>query len=135
MAVLDTRPQSVDLYHYAGDTLTVQIRAPSSLVAGKTWTAQVRSTRQATVVDATFAITVPTVTDGPAYLVMTSVDTARLPAELGTPIRVIKGTGAEATAVMIQTYQGVWDCQVRATSGTDPVTTLVSGAIKIEADV
>ena len=44
MAVLDTRPQVVDIAHYGGDTLTIRVAAPFSLVDGKEWHSQIRST-------------------------------------------------------------------------------------------
>lgn len=129
MASLDTRPDTVDITHYAGDTLTIKVTAPDALVAGRGWTAQIRADRAATTVDASFTITPPTVADGPAYLVLPAAESARL-AGTGTRKRVVRS----GVAVLVATYSGVWDCQVADPLG-DPVTTLVQGSITIEADV
>jgi hypothetical protein len=126
MATLDTRPDTVDINHYAGDTLTLAIRAPSSYVAGRVWSASVRSTRSAATIDASFSVIVPTVTDGPAYITLSSADTALL----GNMGIMVPGAGG----LSVKTYTGVWDVQVKHPSG-DPVSTLVQGIIKIEADV
>ena len=126
MATLDTRPDTVDILHYAGDTLTLAIRAPSAYIAGRVWSASVRSTRSAATVDATFDIIEPTVVDGPAYVTLTSADTALL-GGLGV---MVPGDGG----LSVKTYTGVWDVQVKHPSG-DPVSTLVQGIIKIESDV
>ena len=110
---LDSTPGRVDLVGYAGDTLTVTITAPDTLVAGKVWAAQVRATRDpGAPVDATFTITPPAVADGPAYVVLAADDTALLAA-----------TGE---------YAGQWDCQV---SNAVETRTLAQGSITIKVDV
>lgn len=118
MATLDTSPKIVDLIGYAGDTLTVMVTAATAVIAGRVWTAQIRASAGAASVDATFTITVPTVTDGPAFLVLPASETARL---------FSSGVG--------KVYAGVWDCQLAPAGGGDPVTTLVQGRITIPADV
>lgn len=131
MADVDTRPEVVNITHYAGDTLTISVTAPASVVEGQVWSAQVRPSRDPTApLDATFTITPPTVADGPAFLVLSSVDCARL---AGTGV-VVQRTW-KGTTYAVQTYTGEWDCQVAAPGGPDPVRTLVQGTLTIEADV
>lgn len=128
---LDARPDNVPVKGYAGDTLTIVITAPDALVAGRQWAAEVRADRTSeTAPDATFTITPPSVVDGPAYLVLTSAQTAALLA-LGTARRTARAGGVYA---MAQSYNGEWDCQLSA-AGTDPVTTLVQGSLTIDVDV
>lgn len=129
--VLDTTPQQVDINHYGGDTLTIRVTAPDSLVAGRNWAAQVRKTATATTVDATFTITPPEVPDGPAYLVLSSADCSRL-LGIGTTVRVKDAnTGLYAAQ---QQYTGFWDCQL-SVAGADPVTTIVKGGITLVLDI
>lgn len=130
MGTLDVRPESVDILGYAGDTLTITVVAPASLVNAKAWTAEIRSAIDATTVDAEFVITPPTVADGPAYLVLDAA-TTRLLASSGV-LRKIRTR--EGTTVEVLRYKGVWDCQVSA-AGLDPVRTLVKGTISIDQDV
>lgn len=144
MAVLDTRPDVVDLSHYGGDTLTITITAPSYLVSGMEWTAQIRGAREAVGVDAEFDITPPTVTDGPAFLVLTAAECRRLIDAGGVLVQVQQqrtvrlGPTTNALAAVpriLQRYSGVWDCQIAPFTGGDPVRTLVQGAITIDLDV
>lgn len=130
MSVLDVRPQSVDVLGYAGDTLTIQITAPAALVDGQTWSAEVRSSESATTVDATFDVIPPTVSDGPAYIVLDAADTRRL-AGTGVLRRI---RTREGTTQEVIRYKGVWDCQV-SNAGADPVRTLVKGTLVIDQDV
>jgi hypothetical protein len=118
MATLNSSPDLVDLVGYAGDTLTVTVTAPTSFIAGRVWAAQIRATAGASGVDATFIITPPTVTDGPATLVLPAAETARL---------FSSGVG--------KVYAGVWDCQLAPAGGGDPVTTLAQGRLTIGGDV
>jgi hypothetical protein len=129
---IDTRPQEVDIAAYGGDTLTIQITAPTSLVTGMDWNAQVRKDRNpSTPIDASFLIT-PPVGSGPAAVVLSSVDTARL-AGTGT---IRRSTNPQTGATQqIQTYTGVWDCQISDPTNPDPVITLVQGTITLDADV
>lgn len=126
---IDTRPDSVDIIHYAGDTLTIQITAPGSITDGKTWLAQVKASRDSDVVDAEFVITPPQTSGGPALLVLETEETARLIGNAAV-VRVRDG----ATARTVRRYVGEWDCQV-SVNGDDPVTTLVQGTLTIEQDV
>jgi hypothetical protein len=130
MVVLDVRPDSIDVLGYAGDTLTLAVVAPASLVDGKTWKAEIRSAESSSVVDASFAITPPTVADGPAYLVLDS-ETTRLLAGTGVLRRIRSRDG---TTYEVIRYKGVFDCQV-SVNGSDPVRTLVKGTLSIDQDV
>lgn len=112
MAGISAVPQTVDVAGYVGDTLTIVVTAPSALVDGLGWSAQIRSANDATEVAATFAITPPTVADGPAYLVLST---------------------AASTALGV--FSGVWDVQVAAAGGVDPVITLARGKFTQEMDV
>lgn len=112
MTALTNVPMVQDLIAYAGDTLSFTITAPASAVAGLVWKAQVRQSSKAETVDATFVIVPPSVADGPAQVTLLAVDTARL-----------------------GDYYGVWDCQVSAPGGGDPVRTLARGNFTCEGDV
>lgn len=123
MAQLDTRPQVVDIAHYAGDTLTLQITAPSGLISGMDWTAQIRGNRESGQVDAAFTIT-PTGTG--ATLTLSAAESRRL-AESGAQTNSARG--------QVLRYTGAWDVQVAAPGGGDPVTTLAQGTLTIDLDV
>lgn len=112
MPNIDTRPTVVDIDHYAGDTLTLHVKVPSEVVAGRTWKAQVRSRRDTQRLDAEFAV----VPDGTgASIILLNVDCQRL-AKRGK-------------------YSGFWDVQLAQADGSDPVTTLAYGEIRIHPDV
>lgn len=130
MGTLDTRPEHVEAYAYAGDTFTITIVAPSALVSGMVWKAELRSSIDAVTVDATFDITEPTVADGPAYIVLDSA-TTRLLASTGVLQRVKSREGKIVEAIR---YNGIFDCQI-SNAGTDPVRTLVKGTLAIDQDV
>jgi len=117
MSGLSTAPKSVPLTGYGGDTLTFSITAPDALVAGRDWLGQVRATRDASEVLATFDITPPTVADGPAYVTL--------------PGSVTHDLVANAPSL---NFNGVWDVQISA-AGADPITTLVQGTLTIGPDV
>jgi hypothetical protein len=130
MADLDTVPMRKDVAAYAGDTLTLKVVAPATLVGGMTWAAQVRSAPGAPDIDATFSIIEPTVANGPAYLTLSSAQTSGLFARRATSVRkMVDGRAVETVA-----YTGVWDCQV-SDNGADPVRTLVRGMLTLELDV
>lgn len=116
MAVLRTAPETVDLIGYGGDTLTIQVQAPTAFIDGRVWSAQVRDTTTDATAAASFTVTEPTEVDGPAFVVLASEDTARL------------------TAGVAQ-YVGLWDVQVAPAGGGDPVTTLARGKITLTGDV
>lgn len=131
MAELTTIPNVVNVRHYGGDTLYIYVKAPPELTDAKEWSAQVRANRLATVVDATFTITpsagagLPTTLMLPAAVVRDLLDDA-------TQIRVKDSAGQYA---MVMRYQGVWDVQIAAAGGTDPVQTLAQGTLTIDLDV
>lgn len=112
MTDIDTRPQEINIDHYAGDTLTLHVKVPALVVDGRTWTGQVRSRRDSQKVDATFQIT--ETVEG-ADVVLLNVDCQEL-AKRGK-------------------YTGFWDVQLAAPDGSDPVTTLAYGEIRIHPDV
>lgn len=130
MASVSTVPTVVDIVTYAGDTFDLEIRAAAEVTDGKQWNAEIRADRDAAPVDATFAITVPTESGGPAYLRLTAADSARL--ARGAP--VVQKRMPDGSTRAVQQYSGVYDCEV-SLAGSDPVRTLVQGTIKIELDV
>jgi hypothetical protein len=108
----DTRPQTVDIHHYGGDTLSIHIKIDAAVVAEREWSAQVRSRRGGSHVDATFII-LPD--EHGAYVQLKAEDTLRLSAR--------------------NVYTGFWDVQLAPAGGGDPVTTLVEGTLRIYPDV
>ena len=130
MAKLSTAPQTVDVDAYAGDTLTIQVTAPDALVAGREWSAQVRSAADSALVDAEFTITPPSVADGPAYLILPSDVTAAL--VTGGTLTTMLASGR---TIVEGKYVGVWDVQLAPAGGGDPVTTLARGTLIITGDV
>ena len=109
---INYRPKIVDIYGYAGDTLTLRITVTDpSLVDDGEWAAQVRQKRAQEPVSATFVITMESET----------VALLTLPA---------------ATTAALQGFKGQWDCQVtQPATPTDVVRTLVQGAISFDPDV
>lgn len=133
MAVtIDTRPKVVDITAYGGDTLTIKVTAPVAITNGMVWNAQLRADREdATPVDATFTITPPNPpTDPAAYLVLKSADCRRL---IGTGTVLTRRT--KAGVVTVQSYTGVYDCEIKHPTNPDPVTTLVQGTLTLDMDV
>lgn len=129
MAVIDTRPDTVDIIHYGGDTLTIRVEAPAGVTDGMDWAAQVKASRDVDVVDAEFDITPPVTPGGPAYLVLPSAVCKALTATGAVAREMVDGRMA-----VVQRYTGEWDVQVSA-AGSDPVRTLAQGALTIELDV
>ena len=112
MTILSTLPQVVDVDHYAGDTLTMHVLCPTEVIAGRTFSAQVRANKSATKIDATFGVLLtPTGCD----IVLFSADSREL---------TRRGD-----------YEGFWDVQLAAAGGADPVTTLAYGELRIHLDV
>jgi hypothetical protein len=109
---IDSRPTVIDIDHYAGDTLTLHVKVPAQIVAGRTWTAQVRSRPDSQRLDASFTIIENA--EGADVVLMTA-DCQRL-ARRGK-------------------YVGQWDVQLAMPDGSDPVTTLAYGRITIHPDV
>lgn len=136
MATLDTRPQIVDITCLGGDTLTIIVNAPFALTQGKEWLAQVRLSRDAPTVDATFTITPSTADGTPSYVMLPAADTARLAGTGVVVSREIKNLmGRVSRLASIQQYVGVYDVQISAAGGADPVNTLAQGTLTIEMDV
>ena len=131
MTTLDFTPKVVNLKCHAGDTASFRVFASTAFVAGRVWTAQVRSASGSALVDATLQVVPPTVTDGPAYLTLTSADSARL-AAMGNGVQVMRLTGGGEAPVL---YSGVWDCQVAPVGGGDPTNTVAHGSVTISGDV
>lgn len=130
MTLLDLRPQVVDVYGYAGDTLEIILIVPTSYIAGRTFKAQVRPAAGSTTLDAEFVITEPVEVNGPAYLRIPSAVTRSLVDSGGALVRVRN----EGTTRSVMRYAGVWDCQL-SLGGLDPVRTVVKGALSIDLDV
>lgn len=118
MTDIDTRPTVVNIFHYAGDTLTMQINTNGLFGAG-TWTGQVRAQRDQPV-DATFTIT-PNAEGASAVL---SAADAEALSMLGVPVTV--------DGIPYTRYTGVYDIQV--TEGA-VVATVVRGTITVDSDV
>jgi len=112
MPTLDSRPQVVNINHYAGDTLTLHVKAEAEFIAGRVWKAQVRSRRDSQRLDAEFLIYE---TAEGADVVLASADCQRL-AKRGS-------------------YRGFWDVQLSETDGSDPVQTVAHGEMNILTDV
>jgi hypothetical protein len=123
--VLSTIPDAVDVHHYGGDTLPLLIECPASYVAGRDWNAQVRSSRDAAEVDATFVVTAGATADE-TYLTLPGAVVAELLATKGVQVRV--------DGKLILRYTGVWDAQV-SDGGLDPISTVAQGALIIDQDV
>jgi hypothetical protein len=128
MVVLKMVPEKVDIQGWAGDTTrTVSVSVPTAFIAGRVWSAQVRSSADSTRIDATFVVVEPTVTDGPAQVYLRAEDTARLVAEQTAGVARFSSVGGG--------YTGVWDLQLAPAGGGDPTTTLVYGEVSILSDV
>jgi hypothetical protein len=112
MPNIDTRPQVINIDHYAGDTLTLHIQVDSAIVAGRTWRAQVRSRPDSQKLEAEFDIVEET---WGADVILLHADCQRL-ARRGK-------------------FTGFWDVQLAESDGSDPVTTLAYGELRIHPDV
>ena len=120
---IDTRPEVVDIRHYAGDTLSIRVNAPSEFVAGREWSAQVRSDREVSQVDAVFDVAV----DATGAVLTLTAEQTRTLASGGALVRM--------TRASVMRYTGEWDVQVSGPGGTDPVTSLAQGRLTIDLDV
>lgn len=127
---ISTEPQVVNIKHYGGDTLTVKITVPAGYADGLDWDAQVRSVRNAATVDATFLIQQPAAPGDPGYITLLAAECARL-IGMGT---TRKERAPDGSLRSIQSYAGVYDCQV-SDAGLDPVKTLVQGDLLLSMDV
>lgn len=113
MPDLSTMPQQVNIEHYGGDTLPIHVKVDELIIAGREFTAQVRSKAVASKIDATFSVVlIPGVG---ADIILSSEDCRRLS---------YRGQ-----------YEGVWDVQLAMPGGLDPVTTLGFGDLIINPDV
>ena len=122
MFKIDVTPQKVNIRGYAGDSLGIRITHPPGFVAGRIYSAQIRTSRTSEKVDATFDVLIGKDDDGvededlPVTLFLPSDETRRL---VGTK----------------QKYQGVWDCQIAPPGGGDPAQTLIQGKVTLLLDV
>lgn len=112
MTDIDSRPTTVDITHYGGDTLSLHVTIDSAVVAGRSWSAQVRRSPAATKLDASFEI-------------YETVEGA---------VVVLTGEASETLARRGR-YEGYWDMQLAEADGSDPVTTLASGKLTIYPEV
>lgn len=112
MPNIDTRPTVVDIEHYGGDTLSLHVTIDSAVVAGRSWSAQVRRSPSVTKLDASFEI-------------YETVEGA---------VVVLTGEASETLARRGK-YEGYWDMQLAEADGSDPVTTLASGKLTVYPDV
>lgn len=111
MSDIDTRPQEINIDHYGGDTLALNVTVPSNFVDGRNWAGQVRRQPASPRLDASFVITT-TVTGA----------TVELPAT------------ACKQLCMRGKYSGYWDLQLADPDG-ERVTTLAYGRLTIWPDV
>lgn len=130
MAMLDLRPQIVDVYGYAGDTLEIHMVVSTNYIAGRTFKAQVRPSVGSAELSATFVITEPTEPNGPAILTLPSDVTRQLVQGAGQLVRVRN----EGITYNVLRFTGVWDCQL-SLAGSDPVRTMAKGALYVDMDV
>lgn len=142
MASIDGTPQVCDITWYGGDTLPVEVRFPPGYVAGRLWSAQVRSTAPAAAVDATFQVQLGATEDDPILLLLpASVTRALVTSQIFQArrqelARSARAMGEPLTAGdPLTTYNGVWDCQLAPAGGGDPTTTVVRGKLTITLDV
>lgn len=140
MSVMDARPSGVEIRGYAGDTLTFYINSDDPF-SGYTWSGQVRSLHDSTVIDADFTIGLPesyTVNGVTRYrtaVTLSDVDTralADLAVETDTTPQYVKINNVKSTLSSVRTYTGYWDVQITSNNVTK---TIVQGTIVIDADV
>lgn len=120
--LIDTRPQIVDIWHYAGDTLPIGVNTTDNFSTA-TWTGEVRLDHADATADATFSFVVDPGGSG-AVAILSDVDTRALN-DLGNPVTEDGKTFTR--------YEGIYDIQIEAVDGT--VRTLFRGSIKIDSDV
>lgn len=112
MTDLNTLPEIINIDHYGGNTLTLHIKADAATIAGRSFSAQVRSRATASKIDAAFSVLV---TAEGADIILSSADAAQL---------TLRGL-----------YEGVWDVQLEPPTGVDPITTLACGEFRVHPDV
>lgn len=118
MATLDTRPQVVDITHYAGDTLPLRINTSDDFSTA-VWSGEVRLDHADATPDATFSFTPDT---GGALAILSDTDTAALNA---------LGLDVTENGQTFKRYTGIYDIQV----DDGMVRTLVRGKLTIDEDV
>lgn len=135
MSVIDARPQGVELKAYAGDTFSFKIITDVDY-STYTWTGQIRSIHSDQVVDASFDFSVPVLVEGKWETFVTlSADSSQALADLVVEPPVtpsILNVGKPSTKTSVNTYNGVWDIQVKT---GEVVKTLVQGTITVDEDV
>jgi hypothetical protein len=119
MQTIDTRPQSVAIQHYAGDTLILNITTASDYSTA-TWAGQIRLNHADATPDATFSIVPDTIG---AVATLSATDSAALN-DLG--VEVTEG------GQTFKRYSGIFDIQI--VEGAI-VNTLVRGTITVDSDV
>lgn len=112
MASIDSRPEVINIDHYSGDTLTLNVKIASEVVGTREWSAQVRRKTESRRVDASFVV-VPNA-EG-VSLVLENEQCQRLTRH--------------------GKYTGYWDVQLAEAGGADPVTTLAHGKLTVHPDV
>lgn len=130
MTMLDLRPQVVDVYGYAGDTLEIAVIVPTHYINGRNFDAQVRPVVGSDTVSASFVVVPPEEVNGPALLQLPSDVTRALVESGGTRVRLRDG----GVTFEVMRFTGVWDCQL-SMAGLDPVRTIVKGALYIDMDI
>ena len=139
MAAIDLTPQVLDITALGGDTVSFEVRFPPGYVAGRKWTAQVRSVTESATVDATFVVALGATEDDPIHLTLTSAATRSLVTSAATMMarsQVVKRSGTPfAVGDPLAKYKGVWDCQLAPLAGGDPTTTVIRGTVTINLDV
>jgi hypothetical protein len=126
---IDTRPDTVNLSGYAGDTMVIRVLVEGDFVKSMDWLAQVKQSRQQGDASAEFTV-VPF--DGGATLTLSAAETARL-AGVGAVVQQ-DGNPQPYDERTVRRFTGEWDVQV-SSGGSDPVVTLVQGALTIDLDV
>jgi hypothetical protein len=144
VAAIDLTPQVLDITAYGGDTLSLLVSFPPGYVAGRIWSAQIRSVKTDLNTDAVFQVNLGATANDPVTLVLSSAATRALVTEAAEAQMMAATTRSAPTrrAVApfavgdpITTYSGSWDCQLAPVGGGDPTTTVVRGSIKIVLDV
>lgn len=136
MTDLDTRPMSVNISAYGGDTLTILVMIPeTALPVPSEFRAQLRVSKESDAVAAEFVVIVGAVVGGkvPVSLVLASATTSML---VGGAAKVRVPLDERArTYALVQRWSGVWDMQSSSAGGGDPVTTHVQGTLDLDLDV
>ena len=138
---LDTTPAVVNVIHYAGDTLVIEVRTQPGFVAGRIWTGQLRANTLATTVDAVFTVILGATEDDPVTLMLPSSVTRGLVTPPTTGLLQVAPSMPGLPSVravdsaQLPSYNGVWDVQLAPVGGGDPTTTVARGAILITLDV